>query len=371
MFMFKQQIQVRPMNNIPYLLALHSIDGLGPIRLKAIVEYFKDPRLAWEAQGQELIKIGIPGKTVGLLLESRKKLEPESYAQKVKASGINWLTIFDDNYPKLLKQIYDPPIVLYYRGEILPQDAQAIAVVGTRKMTGYGQVITEQFTKGLVAGGLTIVSGLARGVDSAAHKQALTDGGRTIAVLGGGLNNIFPSENTTLAQKIAAGAGAVVSEFPPNSPTLPGNFPSRNRIIAGLSKAVLVTEAAVDSGSLITARIAVREGREVFAVPGPVTSLYSRGPINLIKMGAKAVFEPKEILEELGINQVQNSASPKQQLSVEEKKILEVLENETRHLDEIGRMLNYPSSKISAILLKMEISGLVQNLGSGNYCKLT
>lgn len=353
--------------NSLYLLALHSIDGLGPIRLKAILDYFKDPKLAWEGNSQELVKIGIPKNVVELFLETRKKLAPESYAKIVKASGINWITIFDDNYPKLLSKIYDPPVVLYYKGEILPQDAQAIAVVGTRKMTGYGKVITEQFTKGLVAGGLTIVSGLARGVDSAAHKQALTDGGRTIAVLGGGLNNIFPSENTSLAEKIAAGAGAVISEFPPNAPVLPGNFPSRNRIIAGLSKAVLVTEAAADSGSLITARLAAGEGREVFAVPGPVTSLYSRGPINLIKMGAKAVFEPKEILAELGINQVQAS-SRNIQLSVEEKRILAVLENETMHLDEIGRMLNYPSSKISAILLKMEISGLVQNLGSGNYC---
>lgn len=353
------------MKNVPYLLALHSIDGLGPIRLKAILDYFKDPKLAWESSSPELSRIGIPKNVVELLLETRKKLEPESYAQNIQNLGIKWLTIFDDNYPKLLKQIYDPPIVLYYKGDILPSDEKAIGVVGSRKMTGYGKTITENFTSELVAAGLTIVSGLAKGVDSAAHKQALEDHGRTFAVLGGGFNKIFPPENIFLAQKIADGVGAVMSEFPPDYPSLPSNFPSRNRIIAGLSQAVLVTEAASDSGSLITARLAVELGREVFAVPGPVTS-------DLINLGAKAVFEPKEILDELGINRIKNSElriQNEKKLTEEEKQVLSILEKETMHLDEIGKMLNHPSSKISALLLKMEISGLVLSLGSGNYCK--
>ena len=357
------------MNNISYLLALHSIDGLGPIRLKAILDYFKDPKLAWEADEGEFIKIGIPTNVVDLLLETRKKLEPEKYAKTIKDSGIKWLTIFDDNYPKLLKQIYDPPVVLFYKGQILPSDEQAIGIVGSRKMSNYGRTVTEDFTSQLAAAHFTIVSGLAVGVDSAAHQQALKSGGRTIAVLGGGLNKIFPSENTMLAQKIAEGAGAVISEYPPNSPARLGNFPSRNRIIAGLSKAVLVTEAAADSGSLITARIAIEAGREVFAVPGPIFSQLSRGPINLIKQGAKAVFEAGEILEELGISDQSNKwAKSSKDLSEEEKKILAVLENQTLHLDELGRLLNYPAAKISALLLRMEILGLVQNLGSSNYC---
>ncbi len=358
------------MKNDSYLLALHSIDGLGPIRLKTILDYFKDPKLAWEGNGGEMIKIGIPKNTVELFLETKKKLEPESYAESIQKSGIKWKTLFDENYPTLLKQIYDPPIVFYYKGEILASDEKAIGIVGSRKMTGYGRIVTEDFTKQLVAAGLTIVSGLARGVDSAAHKQALESGGRTIAVLGGGLNKIFPSENASLAQKIADGAGAVISEFPPDYPALPGNFPSRNRIIAGLSKAILVTEADQNSGSLITARLAVEAGREVFAVPGPVTSSLSRGPIHLIKMGARAVFEPKEILEEMGIStKTDGSGNSSEDLSDDEKKVLKVLENETKHLDEIGRTLHYPSSKISALLLKMEIKGMVLSLGSGNYCK--
>lgn len=276
------------MNNIAYILALHSIDGLGPIRLKAILDYFKDPKLAWEAQSKE----------------TRKNLEPESYAKSISESGIKWLTIFDENYPKLLAQIYDPPVVLYYKGEILPQDGQAVAIVGTRKMTGYGKVVTEQFTRGLVSSGVTIVSGLARGVDTKAHTTSIEENGRTLAVLGGGVNNIFPPENRSLAEKIASGFGAVISEFPPDSPSLPGNFPLRNRIISGLSLATLVVEAAEGSGSLITARLALEQGREVFAVPGPITSYLSKGPIDLIKMGARPVSDANEILEELGISKV-------------------------------------------------------------------
>ncbi len=274
------------MKNIPYLLALHSIDGLGPIRLKAILDYFKDPKLAWEAQDKKI----------------KSKLEPQEYAKSIKDAGISWITLFDDSYPKLLKQIYDPPVVLYYKGEILPQDENAIAIVGTRRMTGYGKAITDQFTQLLVGYGLTIVSGLARGVDSEAHLAALKSGGRTIAVLGGGLNQIYPPENKNLAEKIIAGFGAIISEFLPNALSQPGNFPARNRIISGLSKAVLVTEASEDSGSLITARLALEQGREVFAVPGPITSKLSKGPIDLIKEGAKPIFNVEDILEELQWN---------------------------------------------------------------------
>lgn len=357
--------------NIPYLLALHSIDGLGPIRLKAILNYFKDPKLAWEANGEELLKLGIFRNTVNLLMETRKKIEPETYAKEISESGIKWITIFDEGYPKLLAQIYDPPIVIYYKGD--PKwGEKSIGVVGTRKITGYGKVATEKFTRGLVEAGLTIVSGLARGVDAEAHLTAVSEEGKTIAVLGGGLNNIFPPENRGLAAKIASGFGAVISEFPPDYPSLPGNFPARNRIISGLSLGVLVIEAAEDSGSLITARLALEQGREVFAVPGPITSDLSKGPIDLIKEGARAVFSPEEVLEELGISRVRSSefvVRSEKDLSEEEKQVLGTLENENRHIDEIGRELKFSSPKISALLLKMEISGLVQSMGAGIYCK--
>lgn len=360
------------MNNVAYLLALHSIDGLGPIRLKAVLDYFKDPKLAWEANIGEIRGIGIPQSVIELLVETRKKLDPESYASSIKDLGISWLTIFDDSYPKLLKQIYDPPVILYYKGEILPQDAQAVAVVGSRKMTGYGRAVTEQFTQGLVGGGLTIVSGLARGVDSQAHTVALEMDGRTIAVLGGGLNNIFPPENISLAEKIIS-SGAILSELPPDYPSLPGNFPARNRIIAGLSLAVLVTEAAQDSGSLITARLALEQGRDVFAVPGPITSSLSFGTIDLIKEGARPVRDPQEILDELGIDRIKNlefRIKNESEITENERKILECLGNESLHVDEICRLLNLSAAQTSAALLKMEIWGLVRNLGSGTYSKV-
>lgn len=359
------------LKNTQYLLALHSIDGLGPIRLKAILNYFKDPKLAWEADPLEIKKLGIPKPTVDLFLETRKNLDPIAYADSIKNLRIKWMTIFDEDYPKNLAQIYDPPTVLYYKGEILPSDEKAIGVVGTRKMTGYGRIVTEQFVKDLVSAGLTIVSGLARGVDGLAHQKTIELKGRTIAVLGGGLNHIFPPEHRNLAEKISSGFGAVMTEFPPDYPSLPGNFPSRNRIIAGLSKAILVTEAAQDSGSLITARLGLEAGRDIFAVPGPVTSSLSRGPINLIKEGARAVFDPKEVLDEMGVIGVQAPAIRLQSLnnlSENEKLVLECLENENKHIDEICRELGVSAAATSATLLKMEISGLVQNLGSGTYC---
>lgn len=273
------------MNNIAYLLALHSTLGLGPIRLKAILDYFKDPKLAWEAQS-----------------DRARKMDPEAYAESISKQGIKWVTIYDNHYPLLLKEIYDPPVVLYYKGEIKPYDNNAIAVVGTRRITDYGRVVTKQFTKDLVVGNLTIVSGLARGVDTQAHQTAIKEGGRTLAVLGGGLNKIYPPENKALVERIIDKHGAVLSEFPPDAKSLPGNFPARNRIISGLSLAVLVTEAPEDSGSLITARFALEQGRDVFAVPGPITSHLSKGPIDLIKDGARPVTTAGEILEDLRVS---------------------------------------------------------------------
>lgn len=360
------------MGNIPYLLALHSIDGLGPIRLKAILDYFKDPRLAWEANIGVFREIGIPQNVSDLMRETRRKLDPILYAESIRKAGISWLTIFDENYPYLLKQIYDPPTVIYYKGQIKRHE-KAIAVVGTRKITGYGRVVTEQFVKRLVLAGLTIVSGLARGIDAEAHLSTIRAGGRTIAVLGGGLKNIYPPENRSLAEKIIERGGLVLSEFPPDYPSMPGNFPARNRIISGLSLGVLVVEAAADSGSLITARLALEQGREVFAVPGPVTSTLSRGPIDLIKAGARPIFEPGEILEEMGFKQNQNANIKNTNdvnLSEEEKKILEYLGNEQLQMDEICRNLKMSAATVSGTLLKMEIAGLVQNLGGGTYCRI-
>jgi DNA processing protein len=360
-------------NNLAYLIALHSVNGLGPIRLKLLLDFFKDPKLVWEAPEKELRELGLPRNALANLLEVRKKLEVERYFQEIQDLGIKVLTFFDEEYPKLLKKIYDPPIILYYFGEI-PGGERNIGVVGTRKMTGYGRTVTEKLTRELVGYQFTVVSGLARGVDTEAHRTTVEAGGKTIAVLGGGLKRIFPPENEGLAKKIAEGFGAVVTEFPPDALSMPGNFPARNRIIAGLSLGVLVTEAAEDSGSLITARVANEEGREVFAVPGPITSSLSSGPSQLIKEGAKLVTSAEEILDTLGVSHsiISNNTNfkfPISNLSQLEKQIILALENEHKHIDELCRETSLKSSEISAALIKMEIMGFVKSLGGGNYSK--
>lgn len=358
------------MKNVAYLLSLHLVNGIGPIRLRKIVDYFQDPKLAWDAKDAELFSIGIPKSVIEKLKEAKVNFDPESFLEKINKSNIKFLTFYDDSYPKSLKEIYDPPMVIYYRGNLQESDFRAIGVVGTRKVTGYGRLVTEEFTKGLVEAGFTIVSGLAKGVDTIAHQVAVAKKGRTLAILGGGIENIFPYENTSLAKQIASGFGAVISEFPPNAPHLPGNFPARNRIISGLSLGVLVTEAAQDSGSLITAHLALEQGKEVFAVPGPITSNLSRGPADLIKQGAALVFNVDDLLTTLGVERKVVRDVSNIQLSESEKIILEYLKNQTRHIDEISRDLNKPSAEISAGLIKMEIFGLVKNLGGGNYTKL-
>lgn len=360
-------------DGLPYLLALHSVDGLGPIRLKKVLSYFKDPRSAWFAPVSEFLELGIPQSVVEALKEKRKNLDPNKYFEEITSAGIKVLTIYDQLYPVSLKEIYDPPLILFYKGEIKSVDNRAIGVVGSRKITGYGKLVTEQLTAGLVENKFTIVSGLARGVDTVAHVQSIKSNGRTIAVLGGGLKVIFPPENTPLAQKIwNEGFGAVISEFAPDYPHLAGNFPARNRIIAGLSKAVLVTEAAQDSGSMITAKLALEYGREVFTVPGPITSALSLGPAKLIKEGARIVTNHQDILEELGLDNLQSAnvnTDSLNNLNELEKIIIDCLNNENKHIDEISRELKLASNIISSTLLKLEILGVIRNLGGGIYSK--
>jgi DNA processing protein len=309
----------------------------------------------------------VPQKVIDSFLESKKKLDSEKDLESLKSKGIKVITLFDENYPERLSQIYDPPIVLYYKGQI-PDTKNAIAIVGTRKITGYGRMVTEKFAGSLADSGIVIVSGLARGVDTVAHQSAVNVKGQTIAVLGGGLLKLFPAENTRLAEEIADGCGAVISEFSPTQPSTPGNFPARNRIIAGLSQAVLVTEAAEDSGSLITARVALEENRDVYAIPGPITSDVSMGTAKLLQDGAKLITSPEEILMDFG-------GSPKktqqimQNLDSDEKQLVDSLTKESKHIDELCREFSLNPAQMSSRLIKMEIKGIVKNIGAGVYAK--
>lgn len=356
------------MKNIAYLSCLQSINGLGPVRLKILLKYYKDPKLIWETPVNDLISFKIPQPVLENLVWAQKNLDPEAEFEKITAKNIQAVTLFDNEYPSSLKEIYHPPLLLYLKGEI-PLLNQAIGVVGTRKITGYGKTVTRLLTQELAEAGLTIISGLARGVDTIAHQITVDAGGKTIAVLGGGLNNIFPAENTNLARTISEGFGCLISEYHPDAPSIPGNFPARNRIIAGLSQSVLVTEAAEDSGSLITARFALEQGKQVYAVPGPINSSLSSGPLELIRDGAKLVTKSSDILEDFG-NLVSNKPiRPVEKLTELEYKIITELAKEKRHLDELTRLLGQPAAKVASSLLKLEIEGFVSTEGNGIYTK--
>jgi len=293
-----------------YWVAFNVFEGIGPLRFKLLVDYFGLAEKAYRAKENELLKIGLGEKLVTKFEDFRNNFDIDSYLLRVLKLGITPLTLGDKNYPELLKQIQNPPPVIYVKSStgitgtksIMENfEKKAVAVVGTRLPTIYGKKVTEIIVEGLVARGIVIVSGLARGIDAIAHRQTLVNQGLTIAVLGCGLDRMYPPEHNQLAQEIVKSGGALVSEFPLETEAAPGNFPARNRIISGLSLGVVVTEAAKDSGSLITASRAAEQGREVFAVPGQITSAMSKGTAELIKKGAKLVTGVEDILEELNI----------------------------------------------------------------------
>jgi len=358
-----------------YWLAFNSFDGIGPLRFKLLLEYFGTAKKAWEAGEDELVKIGLGEKLASRFDFFRQSFDISGYLKKVQEASVFVLTWEEEAYPKFLKEIGAAPPVLYLKSKSLEFlkklfEKPCLGVVGARKITSYGRQVTESLVSDLVANGLIIISGLARGVDSVAHKTAIDDGGLTIAVLGSGVDIIYPPENKRLYQEIAEN-GAVISEFPLGYPAVPGNFPARNRIISGLSLGVLVTEAAEDSGALITASSAAEQGREVFAVPGPITSPLSKGTAELIKKGAKLVYNVDDILEELkispkklGLDKIVESMKG---LKDEEKKVLELLENENLSADEIIRKTGWETAKVGSILSMMEVKGLIKGLGEGKY----
>lgn len=339
-----------------------------------LLEYFGSAEKIWKSPERELRDTGLGEKLADRFLDFRKKFSLENYLKTIGQSGIHVITFQDKRYPPLLKEIPDAPFVLYIRGNIELIEAlhDTVAVVGTRMITSYGRTITENITGDLVRNGATIVSGMAYGVDTVAHETAIEAGGKTIAVLGCGVDIIHPKSNTTLYWKIVKGAGLVISEFPVGQWAEKGLFPARNRIISGLSRGVLVTEGAKDSGALITARYAAEQGRDVFAVPGPITSSLSEGPTILLKQGAKLVTGAEDILEELRIqksefrNQNSDRKTP-DNLSSDERKIVDLLGRESMHFDELVRKSGLPAEKLGRLLTMMEVKKFVKNTGNGIY----
>jgi DNA processing protein len=355
-----------------YLIALSYFPKIGPVKLKKLKNHFPSWQKAFNAPAAELIRAGIEEKLADEFIAARPKINPEAIIESLAAENIKTVSIEEDAYPESLKQIFYPPFLLYYKGDFSLHGQKTLAVVGARKCTYYGQQVIEKIIPPLVKNGLLIVSGLAVGIDSLAQTETLKAGGRTIGVLGSGLDkkSIYPTQNLLLAEQIIKAGGAIVSEFPPGTKPLPQNFPQRNRIIAGLSQGTLVVEANKKSGSLITARYALDEGREIYAVPGNIFSPASEGPNSLIKSGAKPIFSADDILESYGVfNEEKNGKTIKDfsQFNQTERKILEKLSCEPKPMDEIIRETKLDTKIINSTLSILEIKNAVKNVGGGNY----
>ncbi|MGD0916360.1 MAG: DNA-processing protein DprA [Thermodesulfobacteriota bacterium] len=348
-----------------YWLALSLTPGVGSTLIKRLVDQFDDPKTVFQAPMKELLRIEGLGEKVALEIRKgplEKTVERE--LSLLKGVGGTILTLKDDAYPRRLKDIYDPPAVLYVRGEFRKEDELAVSIVGSRKTSPYGRWTTEKVSQELAHQGVTIVSGMARGIDSLAHWGAISAGGRTIAVLGCGVDVIYPSENRNLFKKIID-CGAVLSEFRMGSPPEAGHFPKRNRIISGLSLGVVVVEASTKSGSLLTAGYALEQGREVFAVPGNVGFEGSRGTNRLIKEGAKMVESSDDILEEImpqwrrEEETTHEVESPGRGLPEEEKILYELLGETPLHIDAIIQASGFEPGTVSSLLLNLELKGLI------------
>ncbi len=351
--------------DIFYWLALSLTPGLGSTLIKRLLERFNTPGAVFRAPAKDLMKIeGLGGKVAGEIQKGPLEKTVTRELSLLEKVGGKIIVLSDDAYPKRLKDIYDPPALLYVRGELRREDDLAVAIVGSRKTSPYGRGFTEKLGQDLACHGVTIVSGMARGIDSVAHMGALQGGGRTIAVLGCGIDVIYPSENRNLFYQIID-HGAVVSEFPMGSPPEGGHFPRRNRIISGLSIGVVIVQASAKSGSLITAGYALDQGREVFAVPGNVGAEGSRGTNQLIKEGAKLVESSEDVLDEVlpqwkreGEN-VQKAETPGRDLAGGEKVLYELMGETPLHIDAIIRESQLDPGKVSSLLLNLELKGLI------------
>ncbi len=354
-----------------YLIALHSFIGFGPVRFSRLKSYFAVPEDAWRADLGALRESGIDERTAAEFIRYRKHLDPDALIQKLEAERIEVLPQDSPAYPKHLKETSAPPPLLYLRGAFDLADDFALAVVGSRKFTSYGKAAVERLVPGLVRGGLTIVSGLALGIDALAHASALENGGRTIAVLACGIDrrSVYPGANRWLSEKIVEKGGVLVSEMPPGTPPLKHHFPQRNRIISGLALGTLVVEAHEKSGAQITASFALEQGREVFAVPGSIFSAASSGPNRLISQGAHVALASSDILEILGLEKAVSQIETRKALpqTEEEAVICESLKDGPRHIDELIRISGLAPSAANSTLTVMEIKGLVVNLGGMEY----
>lgn len=354
-----------------YWVAFSQVKGIGAVRFQALLNYFGDPQIAWGAPTEALKEAGLSDKIIENLVATRSSVDLDKIWDQMEANGISVLIQTDETYPKRLIEIDQPPPVLYKQGDLDADDEWSVAIVGTRRVTAYGRQVAEDIAGSLARNGLTIISGLARGVDSISHQAALNAGGRTIAVLGSGLDRIYPPENRHLAEQIKA-SGALISEYSLGTPPEASNFPQRNRLISGLSLAVIVIEAGRKSGALITAGFAADQGREVFAVPGNITSPGSMGTNRLIQNGAYPLLNAEQVLETLELSMVAEHRSARVTLPSDavEAQLFETLGQEPLHIDEITNRTEIPVEKVTATLALMELKGMIRQVGGMQYIAL-
>lgn len=352
-----------------HLNALNKIEGIGPKKLKMLLGFFGSGEAAWKASTTELKASGIGEKTAERINLERNSINPEKEWGELQRENVRMTTIDAPEYPSLLKEISNPPYILYLKGSFEMNSHPAIAIVGARKCTSYGTGIARAFAKDLSIAGITVVSGMALGIDTFAHRGALEGGGKTIAVLGNSLDDrsIYPRDNFNLSREIME-SGVLVSEYPIETKAGTLTFPARNRIVAGLARGTLVVEAGEKSGALITAQMALEENRDVFAVPGSIFSNMSVGVHALIKSGAKLVSGVADILEEFDFFENKNiQETPKSPSSPEEEVLLKILSSEPLHIDNIARIAKLQTASVSSALSVMEIKGWVKNIGGQNY----
>ena len=357
---------------LKYWLAFSRIRLIGRARFKLLEAYFGSMEAAWSASEAELRAAGLDRRAVRSVMEGRGKIAPDAEVEKLLKSGVSAFTWHDEEYPSRLKEIYDLPPLIYVKGTLLPDDERSVAVVGTRNPSHYGRQVAERLVYDIACAGVTIVSGLARGVDGVAHQTALDSGHRTVAVLGSGLDIIYPREHTMLSERIAEN-GALVSEHPLGTKPDARNFPRRNRIMSGMTLGTLVIEAGRRSGALITARQALEENREVFAVPGSILSPNSEGTNHLIReSAAKLVTTCEDVLEELNLTVVAQQIEMAALFPEDENEaeLLRYIAFDPVHVDEVCRSSGRSAPDVSSSLAMMELKGLVRQVGGMNYVRM-
>ncbi len=360
------------MTDIKYWAAFSCIPNLGTVRFRLLERYFGSLEQAWIAGLGEFKAAGLDDKTARAIISHRAGISPDGEMEKLERAGVKVLNWHHQTYPPRLKEIHDPPPILYVRGEILPEDERSVAVVGTRKATAYGREAASNLAHDLARNGITIVSGLARGIDSVAHRAALDARGRTIAVFGSGLDIVYPPEHSKLAHEIGE-SGVLVSEYPLGTRPKADHFPLRNRLISGMTLGTLVVEAGETSGALLTVRWALEQDREVFCVPGSIFSPASRGTNALIQQGAKLVLDYKDILEELNLTVVAHQIEMRgiiQPQDDTESLLFNHITHEPIHIDDIRRQSQLPITVVSSTLAMMELKGLIKQVGSMHYIRV-